>query len=527
MVKFKAIALVFLVSLISATLFGQPQNIQVSSASAFNPNEVSVSFNPQNSNELVIGSNLRYVYFTTDGGATWQENDLTSGLGERGDPVIVTDTLGNFYYVHIGLSGLVCQRAPGATGTWNNGSTIVPNGNKFQDKPWSAVDFGNNIIYTTWTQYDATSNTTLPTDCTNVFISHSKDLAATWSAPRKINKMSGDCQYKDVIDPTPCLGQTGTLYVAWEDSTGILFNSSLDTGNTWKPSPVFVSTIPGGCYYHVPGIPSGRIRPDPVTACDLSNSPYRGTVYIVWSDQRNGPNNTDVFLVKSTDGGNTWSTPAKVNDDNTNTHQFFGTLTVDQSNGNLYVLFYDRRNFADTLEVQADVYMAMSKDGGTTFSNYKISQTSFICDSTVFIGDYIGIAAQKNQVRPVWTRNDNSQTSIWTALVDATTLGIQELNSSQGIEAVSNYPNPFTEQTTLAYTIHATTTVTMLITDVYGKQVAVINRPGQDPGRHTEIFDNRNYQLAPGIYFYTISADGLNNKPSAFRTVSGKMVLLK
>jgi len=519
--KMKFTLPLFTLLLLSALASAQPQNIKLSSSAASSVNEVSVAFNPQNTNELVVGANLRWVYASTDGGLTWSENKLASTLGERGDPVVVCDSSGNFFYVHIGSNGLVCQKAVGATGAWNVGAQIVPNLNKAQDKPWVSTDMHNDIIYTTWTQYDDCFGCTAgPTDSTRVFISHSRDKGATWSSPKRMNKAAGDCNYKDVVDPTPCLGQNGQIYVAWEDSSGILFNTSSDTGNTWMSSPVFVSTVPGAFYYKVPGIPFGRVRPDPVTACDLSNSVYRGNVYIVWSDQRNGVNNTDVFLVKSSDGGHTWNTPAKVNSDVTNTHQFFGNLTVDQSNGNIYVLFYDRRNFTDTLEVQTEVYMAQSKDGGATFTNYKMSQTPFICDSTVFIGDYIGIAAQNNQIRPIWTRNDNSATSIWTAIADASTLGIEELKKNGNLELEVSYPNPFREQTTIAFNLIAPTSVSMKVYDMYGKEVAqLLDRSNMETGNHKVVFDNRNYQLAPGIYFYSLS-DGHS-------ALSGKMALMK
>jgi hypothetical protein len=33
----------------------------------------------------------------------------------------------------------------------------------------------------------------------------------------------------------------------------------------------------------------------PVTKCDLSGGAYNGTIYVNWTDQRNGEDNTDVF----------------------------------------------------------------------------------------------------------------------------------------------------------------------------------------------------------------------------------------
>jgi len=49
-------------------------------------------------------------------------------------------------------------------------------------------------------------------------------------------------------------------------------------------------------------------------------------------------------------------------------------MDIDQTNGNLYFVFYDRRTYTDN---QTDVYMAISTDGGTNFSNVKISESPF------------------------------------------------------------------------------------------------------------------------------------------------------
>ncbi|MBI2419777.1 MAG: T9SS type A sorting domain-containing protein [Ignavibacteriales bacterium] len=155
----------------------------------------------------------------------------------------------------------------------------------------------------------------------------------------------------------------------------------------------------------------------PITACDTSRSLYRGNIYIVWGDQRNGTSNTDVFFIKSTDNGTTWSGFKKVNDDNTDRHQFFPWMTIDQSTGFIYVVFYDRRG---TTGSATDVYVACSRDGGTTFENIKVSQSSFTPSSGVFFGDYTNIAAVDRKIRPIWMRMDNSSLSVWTALMTDT-----------------------------------------------------------------------------------------------------------
>src|SRR5690606_5048684 len=134
-----------------------------------------------------------------------------------------------------------------------------------------------------------------------------------------------------------------------------------------------------------------------------SDSPHKGTLYINWADQKNGEDDTDIWLIKSTDGGETWSEPKRVNDDEPGKHQFFTWLTVDQSTGYLYTVFFDRRNHNDH---GTDVYMAYSRDGGETFTNVKISENPFYPDADMFFGDYNNIAAVNGEIRPVWPRMD-------------------------------------------------------------------------------------------------------------------------
>jgi hypothetical protein len=137
-------------------------------------------------------------------------------------------------------------------------------------------------------------------------------------------------------------------------------------------------------------------------------------LYLNWCDQKSGYNNTDVWLSVSEDGGKSWSAPRKVNQDETKTHQFFTWMTVDQSSGYLYFVYYDRRNYTDN---ETDVYLSVSRDGGLSFSDYLVSTHSFVPDQEVFFGDYLNIAAVNGTIRPIWPRMDDGKTSLWIALI--------------------------------------------------------------------------------------------------------------
>jgi hypothetical protein len=122
----------------------------------------------------------------------------------------------------------------------------------------------------------------------------------------------------------------------------------------------------------------------------------------------------DVFVSSSSDGGDHWTEAVRVNNDDTHAHQFFPWMTVDVVTGNLYAVFYDRRNYTD---YNTDVYLASSNDGGKTWTNERISEKPFESNAGVFLGDYNNISAVNGVVRPIWTRIDNFRTSVWIALI--------------------------------------------------------------------------------------------------------------
>ena len=110
----------------------------------------------------------------------------------------------------------------------------------------------------------------------------------------------------------------------------------------------------------------------------------------------------DVFLVRSEDGGRSWSQPERVNNDarHDGADQFFQWLAVDPSSGAVNVIFYDRRQ--DPENRKTLVTLARSSDQGQSFINYRWSLSPFIGHGE-FIGDYIGATALDGHVWGVWS----------------------------------------------------------------------------------------------------------------------------
>jgi hypothetical protein len=402
--------------------FGQHRNIMISDQNK--PNETSIAMDFKNPEHLLVGANINNYYTSNDGGLNWEMHIQKSSLGVWGDPVMVIDTAGNYYHFHLSrpeknghwIDRIVCQKSTDRGETFNDGTYMGLNGEKEQDKHWVAVDRSNNNLYVTWTQFDEYGSKD-PDKFSNILFSKSTDQGESWSEALQINSVSGDCIDDDntVEGAVPAVGPNGEIYVAWAGPNGLVFNKSMDEGETWLENEVQIDSMPHGWSLDIPGI--YRSNGMPITVCDLSGGENHGVIYVAWADQRNGFDNADVWLSKSNDQGSSWTAPSRVNQDNTSTQQFFPWMTVDQTNGNLFFVYHDRRNHPAT--DSTDVFMTYSTDGGETFADIEISESSFLPNKNEFFGDYNNIVAHNNIVRPVWTRLDDKKISVWTAIVDA------------------------------------------------------------------------------------------------------------
>jgi hypothetical protein len=503
-------------------------------SSASSPNEPAICINPKNPNEIVGGANINSVYRSTNGGFNWTRIVLTSSTyGVWGDPCVIVDTNQVFYYFHLSnpssgnwIDRIVCQKSTNAGLNWNNpGSYTYLDPSKQQDKEWAVVNPRNNHIYVTWTEFDS-YNSSLPTDSSRIRFAKSTDSGESWISVRRLDKLGGDCIDEDntVEGAVPTVSPDGDIYVSWSgplvrnSQFGIFFNKSTDGGNTWLNEPMYLLDQPGGWDFSIPGI--SRCNGFPVTVCDISGGAYNGNIYINWTDQRNGTNDTDVWFIKSTDGGNTWSEIKKVNDDPPGKHQFLTWMTVDQKTGIIYFVFYDRRNYSDN---QTDVFIAKSTDGGETFENIKISANPFLPFGG-FFGDYSNISAYDGMVRPIWTRMDINTPSIWTAIIDFPTEiepTFQVLQDNYNL--YQNYPNPFNPSTTINYSLIINSDVSLKVFDQLGKEVVILVSEAQIPGRYSVDFNTSG--LSSGIYFYKLTATDKNGKVNFSQTK--KMVLLR
>jgi hypothetical protein len=443
--------LAFLLATVSLT--HAQQVVRITDPSAINPAEVSIAINPKNPDNMIAASfqigrppgpragSSHYVTF--DGGKTWKTVPTPNPSNlVQGDDVVVFSGDGIAYHAHLSFDGIrVARPARAESGmivnvskdggnTWSGGTTAVNHVNTvipFEDKPGIVVDNapasrskGN--VYLAWTRFDVYGSHN-PEHKSQIYFTRSTDQGQTFSMPFRISDTGGDCVDSDntVEGAVPAVGPNGEVYIVWAGPLGLVFDKSMDGGLSFGKDKV-ISDMPGGWDFEIDGLT--RANGMPVTGVDLSNGPNRGTIYVNWIDARNG--DPDVFVMSSQNGGETWSSPVRVNDDpiKNGKAQFFTWMSVDPADGSINVFFYDRRDGTGT---QTGVTLARSVDGGKSFVNHRVDLPLFAVNSRVFFGDYGGISAHEGLVVPVFMHFvSDSNLAISVALFQFK-LGTQEL----------------------------------------------------------------------------------------------------
>ncbi|MEN8163167.1 MAG: sialidase family protein, partial [Acidobacteriota bacterium] len=124
-------------------------------------------------------------------------------------------------------------------------------------------------------------------------------------------------------------------------------------------------------------------------AADTSDGPTSGALYMLSSVDPPGSDPQDVHFIRSTDSGESWSQPIRVNTDDRDAWQWFGTMSV-APNGRIDVVWIE--SLTGTEPSIGEISYSFSSDGGFTWSNAEAVTPTF--DSHVGfpqqnkIGDY-------------------------------------------------------------------------------------------------------------------------------------------
>jgi hypothetical protein len=378
-------------------------------------NETSITIDPTNPNKMAIGwrqfnsvaSNFRQGGwgYTSDGGVTWSFPGVLENNVFRSDPVLFSNDLGTFFYLSLMQnfqddmwrgtnSGQFWTKLAPATGgdkQWFTIDNTASTGHGFQYQVFSTS--GNNYGGRQFTR--------------------STDGGITWLNPIFIpNRPSWGTLDVDSNGNLFIVGVNFSTSVNWCVRSTDAKNSSV--------TPTFDQStavdLGGQLSVNESINPEGLVG-QMFVAIDRSGTSTNNNIYILASVVPNGAGSaSDVMLVKSTNGGASFTPPRRINDDpiNPNKWHWLGTLAV-APNGRIDVVWLDTRNAVNHTDSQ--LMYSYSTDGGNTFSpNVAVSGpfNPFLgYPNQNKMGDYITIVSDNNGGNVAYTATFNQEEDVY------------------------------------------------------------------------------------------------------------------
>lgn len=426
-----------------------PPNILVSNRSCSGPtactkSESMVFANPTAGSHTAVvnyndhnGNNYSGTSYSTDGGSTFTEilpPPFASGHGTNyGDPIVVFDLrLGMWFAGDLvtgcGGQGVGLWKSTDGQ-TWTVASCAHNGGSDDRESMWvdnSPFSRAYGRMYISWNDFNRNGA---------LFVTHSDD-GVTWSTPVQV--ASGSPFIRDVQI-------TGTLPGTVPPSAGWMspvFLEGMDEGSgglTTRQNIIYRSTDGGVTWISATQGP--RFNPVGDSTCGYFAQVNPIWRHMGWGEPAVGPNgvihyayagkgtasgdNGDIYYVRSTDNGLTWSAPIKLNDDTGGQFktQWMPSVSVNYNPATplpqmkVTVSWYDRRAATSACNAVTDPgcnyerYGIQSADNGATWgANFAISD-GIISEPAqddpgvvgCYAGDYDYSTALGNSAYVTWT----------------------------------------------------------------------------------------------------------------------------
>jgi hypothetical protein len=331
--------------------------------------------------------NISGASVSADGGSTFTRLILATGQGPfsntEGDPVVLYHKpTGTWFTVWLDLAcggqglGGYKSTTPENAASWSHFPCVHSNSQDDRESGWSdnnpaSPNYGR--MYVSWNDFNVNGGA--------LFVTYSTDAGATWHAPIQV---ANGAPFIRNVQITGDLSGNGVMYIAGMDEGGGGFPhnninhifKSTDGGNTWS-STYTGPSFPG------PGV-TAPLPPNNYFACMFSDgggywrhegwgepAAYDNVVHLVYAQHGTGSDTGDVYYIRSTNGGSTFSAPLKLNSDGTTRPQWQPNISVSPS-GTLLATWYDGRESASCARGSTGVpcyrmWSRKSNDNGVTW----------------------------------------------------------------------------------------------------------------------------------------------------------------
>jgi hypothetical protein len=406
-----------------------------------------VAVNPTNPNNIIGvyqqdrwdngGARGLVAAVSHDGGATWAHSwahfSLCSGgtvanggdFDRATDPWVTFSPNGHAYQISVsfnatnGVNAVLVSKSTNGGDTWSEPVTLIRDTSdfNFNDKESITADPTNaNFVYAVWDRSRHPGAEQNPSAFHSAafrgdpYFSRTTNGGATWEPARNMFRRNANLWsigHQIVVQPNGTLidifnlGRGSGKQPSTNQNVQAVMLST-DKGATWSDPITIAPWVPVALDDPDTGdfIRAGDFLPD------IAVDPNNGALYAVWADgSQSGGAVADVVLSKSTDGGLTWSEPAKVSATPAGVDSFTPSVDV-SANGTVAVTYYDlRNNTPDPNTLPTDYWIRYSANGGTTWSAEQHVAGPFDMRTApdaggFFTGDYAGLDHAVNTFVP-------------------------------------------------------------------------------------------------------------------------------
>jgi hypothetical protein len=439
---------------------GQTTNENVSNGQYFD-GEPYMAMDPRNPDHIVVawmgytvGSPFGIkVKVSTDGGTSWGASTFLphmSSTYHSADPSLAFDTAGYLFASYIDFhespdsGGIFVVRSPDGGISWGTPVKVMDayddSGQRPIDRPWFCINPVTNHFYVT----SKPASWVLP-PC-RPYLRVSVDGGATWRPWRYIDS-TGYLVGSLISAPmaTPAVGSDGVLHCIYPSYlpsqnvfAGYIHASSANDGQGFSYH---------GKYMNV----TGNTDTLPKMGYHVMVDPTNPQHLVFNFPALIGNTDIDIYTIASTDGGVTWASPIRVNDDAVNNGKMQDmTWCGFDINGDYIVGWRDRRNapgsgYSEPSEIWGAI---MRHDSAHYMANFRISDTIAAFDATYLDGpgnDFMNIALLRDTLYAVWGDVRTGVLNVWfdrRSMETGVNTGI--LLTDGAIPAISIYPNPAT-----------------------------------------------------------------------------------
>ena len=484
--------------------FAQAVNTNISNESFFG-GEPYIAINPNNNQNLVVAwmsiqfssGSFRVAIKTRasfDGGRTWGAPGLLPHFGTAygsADVSMAFGKNGTLYLAYIDYrqspdsGGIYVSRSTNGGSSWDTPSKAFdmyddPNKRPI-DRPWLVVD--NSSTSNAGTLYITTKPAPwIPAPNRNYF-KVSSDGGFTWTAIANVDggtHLVGNYIAAPMAAPSTTVnGNFLAAYPSYVPSQHLLptfyLAKSIDKGQNFSYTTMIADTVQkldsnlkGG--YRLIASPADSNR-----------------MAFITPQAKNG--DADVFALHSNDGGISWSSRTRVNDDATGNGKDQDLVWADYNEqGKLIVTWRDRRNAATNgfWNADYDFYYATSTDNGQSFSPNQLLTGQLIPFDSLTAengNDFMSCVYTGDTLCTAWGDTRNGKMNIYfskTVVSTNTGIGFSQLDGEESLFSV--FPNPVINQLNV-----------QVDQKLIGKQLAVYDTEGKRV--YTQTLSNRNVQL--------------------------------